>query len=104
MNKLFLTLLLASSVAAVAADTKIGTIDLRKAFDNYWRTKQADVNLKDQASDMEKTRKEMFDSYEKSRENYRKIVDGANDPAVSAEEREKRKKNAESELLNLRAQ
>jgi outer membrane protein len=104
MNKLLLTLLLASSVAAVAADTKIATIDLRKAFDNYWRTKQADANLKDQAGDMEKTRKEMFDGYEKMRESYRKLVDSANDPAVSTEEREKRKKNAENELLNLRAQ
>lgn len=104
MKKFILTLLLASGVVAFGADTKIATIDLRKAFDNYWRTKQADANLKDQASDLEKERKAMFDQYEKSRENYRKLLDSANDPAVSSDEREKRKKQAESELLALRAQ
>src|SRR5689334_10256710 len=104
MKKLFFVLLLSSSVAAFAAEAKIGTIDLRKVFDNYWRTKQADANLKDQASDLEKERKAMFDQYEKSRENYRKLLDSANDPAVSADEREKRKKSAENELMSLRTQ
>ncbi|HMJ88493.1 MAG TPA: OmpH family outer membrane protein [Candidatus Acidoferrum sp.] len=104
MKKLFLSLLLASSVAGFAAETKIGTIDLRKAFDNYWRTKQADANLKDQAGDLEKERKAMFDQYEKTRENYKKLVDSANDPAVTTDERDKRKKSAENELLSLRTQ
>jgi len=104
MKKLFLVFLLSSTVASFAAETKIGTIDLRKVFDNYWRTKQADANLKDQASDLEKERKAMFDQYEKSRENYRKLLDSANDPAVSADEREKRKKSAENELMSLRTQ
>ncbi len=104
MKKLFLTLLLASSVAGFSAESKIATIDLRKTFDNYWRTKVADANLKDQASDLEKERKAMFDQYEKSKENYRKLLDGANDPAVSTDERDKRKKAAENELLSLRTQ
>src|SRR6266545_4489453 len=102
-KKLFLTLLLASSVAVFAADAqKIATIDLRKAFDNYWRTKQADANLKDQAADLEKERKLMLDQYQKAQESYKKTMDGVSDPAVSSEERDKRKKSAETELLGLR--
>jgi outer membrane protein len=104
MKKLLFTLLLAFGVAAFAAETRIGTIDLRKVFDNYWRTKVADANLKDQAADLEKERKAMFDQYEKTRDNYRKLLDSANDPAVSADERDKRKKAAENELLSLRTQ
>jgi outer membrane protein len=103
-KKLFLSLLLASTLSGLAADAqKIATIDLRKTFDNYWRTKQADVNLKDQAADLEKERKSMVDQYRKSEESYKKTVDGMNDAALSADERDKRKKSAETELLGLRA-
>jgi outer membrane protein len=105
MKKLFLTLLLVSGVTALAADApRIGTIDLRKTFDNYWRTKQADANLKDQAADLEKERKMMIDQFQKTQDSYKKAMESANDPALSNDERDKRKKAAESELLNLRNQ
>jgi outer membrane protein len=86
----------------VAAQQKIATIDLRKVFDNYWRTKQADANLKDQAADLEKERKIMVDQFQKGDERYKKLLDGANDQALSTAERDKRKKDAEGELLALR--
>ncbi len=103
-------LLLALALAASSADTppsapaaqKIAVIDLRKAFDNYWRTKQADANLKEQAADLEKERNRMVEAYKKAQDAYKKQLDGANDPALSAEERDKRKKAAENELLTLR--
>jgi len=101
---LLLTILLGSCVIGFSAEQKLATIDLRKVFDNYWRTKQADTNLKDQAADLEKERKAMVDEFQKSQEKYKKLLDGANDPALSSEEREKRKKSAENELLGLRAQ
>src|ERR1051325_3082816 len=85
-----------------SAQQKMATIDLRKVFDNYWRTKQADASLKDQAADLEKERKIMMDQFQKGDERYKKLVDGANDQALSASEREKRKKDAENELLGLR--
>ena len=67
-----------------AADgLKIATVDLRKVFDNYWKTKQADVNLKDQAADLEKERRIMVDQYQKGQDNYKKFLDGANDQAGS---------------------
>ncbi len=98
------TLLLAFAVLAPAADApqKIATIDLRKTFDNFWRTKQADINLKEQAADLEKERNRMVEAYKKTQDAYKKQLDGANDPSLSADEREKRKKSAENELLNLR--
>lgn len=105
--KLFVCLLIALTLGGVSAQAqaqKIATIDLRKAFDNYWRTKQADANLKEQASDLEKERKAMVDQFQKSQEGYKKVLDGLNDAAVSAAEKEKRKKAAEEQLLGLRAQ
>jgi outer membrane protein len=85
-----------------SAQQKMATIDLRKVFDNYWRTKQADANLKDQAADLEKERKVMVDQFTKAEEGYNKLLEAAKDPAISTPEREKRKKDAENELLGLR--
>ena len=100
---LILSACLVLALGAAAAETqKIATIDLRKVFDNYWRTKQADLNLKDQAAELEKDRKSMLDMFQKSEEKYKKLLDGANDPALAAAERDKRKKDAENELLGLR--
>jgi outer membrane protein len=80
---------------------KIGLIDLKRVFDNYYKTKQADAQLKERATDSEKVLKGMRDDYQKTGEEYRKLVESANDQAVSAEEREKRKKSAESKMTEL---
>jgi outer membrane protein len=88
--------------AAAAEAQRIATVDLRKVFDNYWRTKQADAKLKEDAADLEKDRKTMIDQFQKGEVDYKKLLDGANDPAISTAERDKRKKDAENELLGLR--
>src|SRR3954462_9756793 len=100
---LILSSCLALVVSAGAAEgQKIATIDLRKVFDNYWRTKQADANIKEQAADLEKERKAMTDRFQSGEEKYKKLLDGANDIALSAAERDKRKKDAENQLVDLR--
>ena len=91
------------ALGAGAAETqKIATIDLRKVFDNYWRTKQADAKLKDDAAELDKDRKMMVDQFQKNEVTYKKLVDAASDPAISSAEKEKRQKDAENELLGLR--
>ena len=84
------------------AETKIAIIDLRKVFDEYFKTKAADANLKDKATELDKERKNFMDQYGKLRDDYKKALDGAQDQAVSADEREKRKKTGESKLLELK--
>ncbi len=81
---------------------KVGIIDLRKVFDGYYKTKQADVNLKDEAGDLEKQRKEMVDTFKKGEDEWKKLLDKSNDQAVSAAERDKSKQAAEKKLLELR--
>src|SRR5205814_3454388 len=81
---------------------RIATIDLRKVFDNYWKTKQADAALKDRAADMEKEHKNMLEDWKKAKEDYQGLLAGANDQAVSSDEREKRKKAAEEKLKYIK--
>jgi outer membrane protein len=84
------------------AQTKVAVINLKAVFDGYWKTKQADIQLKDRQGDFEKARKGLIDDYQKANEDYRKLVESSNDRAVSAEEREKRKKDADGKLLDIR--
>jgi outer membrane protein len=94
--------LLIACGASAAEAQKIATIDLRKVFDGFWKTKQADAKLKDDAGELEKDRKVMVDQFQKNEEKYNKLVEAAKDLAISPAERDKRKKDAENELLGLR--
>lgn len=86
------------------AQMKMGTIDLRKVFDGYWKTKQSDGTLKERAADMEKEHKNMLEDYKKAREDYQALVTSAADQAVSQDERDRRKRSAEEKLRYLKDQ
>jgi len=86
----------------VFAQGKLGTIDLQKVFDDYWKTKQAGLALKDQLADMNKELKNFETDYNKAKEEYDKLVAAAGDQALSAEARDKRKADAEKKLLDMK--
>src|SRR5215470_14955480 len=88
--------------SSALAQSRIATIDLRKVFDNYWKTKQADANLKDQAADMEKEHKKLLDDWKKEKDDYQTLLASANDQSFSVEEREKRKKLAEDKFKSIK--
>lgn len=84
------------------AQGRIAVVDMGKVFDGYWRTKQADAALKEQAADMEKEHKGFIEDWNKAKEEYQKLLASANDPAISTEERDRRKSAAEKKLLDIR--
>lgn len=86
---------------ASAQQTKIATIDLRKVFDNYHKTKTATEALKQRGNDLDKENSALTAEFRKAQEEYKKMLEDANNMAVSADEREKRKKAAESKLRDL---
>ena len=103
LSKLLIAMLLLSLAGGTAwAETKIATVDLRKLFDNYWKTKQADGALKDLETDLKKELSALRDSHKKLTEDYQKLLADANDQAVSTEERDKRKKSAEAKLRDIK--
>jgi len=95
-------LLLVVLNATAGAQTRVATVDLRKLFDGYWKTKQADAALKDHAADLEKEFKGLLEDLKKANDEYQKLLADANDQAVSPEERDKRKKAAETKLKDVK--
>src|SRR5580693_10323242 len=84
-------LLLTLSTGPACAQARIATVDLRKLFENYWKTKRDDAALKDRADDLKKEGVGLEDDLKKANDEYTQMREDSNDQAVSAEERDKRK-------------
>jgi outer membrane protein len=95
-------LLISLQSSPVWAQNRIATVDLRKIFDNYWKTKQADAALKDRQADLEKDHKTMLDDWKKAKDEYQTLLTDANNQTLSVEEREKRKKAAEDKFKQIK--
>jgi len=94
--------LLASGIQSVAAaDMRIATVDLQKVFAGHFKTKLANASLQDEATVLLKDRKALIEDYQKVGEDYKKALEEANNQALSADEREKRKKDAEGKLSKV---
>jgi len=87
--------------ADLHAQSKIGTVDLSKIFDGYYRRQQADTQLKDRAADFDKARQGMIADFEAAKAEFEELRAASSDQALSAEERENRKTAAERKLLDI---
>jgi Skp family chaperone for outer membrane proteins len=101
-NKLRVTILavVLSGLCAFTAQaqTRIGIVDYKKAISGYWRTKEATALLKESREEKLKELKGLGDQIKTGEDDYRRLSDEANDPLISAEERDKRKLAAEARL------
>jgi outer membrane protein len=103
MKRLLPGLLLCSVLCgSAAAQSRIATVNLQKVFDKYWKTEQAVAALKDSVTEMEKSHKEMVDDWKKMKDAYQKLVEDANNQAISTEQRDKYKKDAEDKLGEIK--
>ncbi len=85
------------------AQTKIATVDLRKLFDNYYKTKLAQAAIQERAAQLDKDDKGMKDDLKKASDDYQALLEQANDQALSADERDRRKQSAADKLKELQA-
>ena len=75
---------------------RIGTIDLQKVFQNYWMRTKAESALKERGTAMDKELKGFVDDYNKTKEEYTKLITTSQDQSKTQEERDKSKTSAES--------
>ena len=89
--------------AGVPAEQRIATVDLAKVFEKYYKTVRSTQALKQEAADMQKERKDMVDAEQKQEGEWQKLIDKAEDQAVSAEERAKSKTAAAEKLREVKS-
>jgi outer membrane protein len=94
-------LLLTFLGGSALAQTKVATVDMDKVFNNYWKTKQAQAAIDNNLSQLDKDDKSMREVLQKATDEYQQLLDQANDPAISAEERARRKQAAAEKQKQL---
>ena len=81
--------------------TKIATVDLKKLFEDYYKTKLATAAVQQHADELDQEYSKMAQKLKQGSDNYQTMLESANDQAVSQDERDKRKQAANDELKQL---
>lgn len=95
----------AVSVAAATgsfAEDRTVYVNLDKVFDEFYKTKLADAQLKEQADQYREERTKMVDDFKKQQDEFKTARDEAQDTALSEEARNARRAIAEEKLVELR--
>jgi outer membrane protein len=101
-----LSLALLASVS-VSAAPEVGAakfIDLDKVFNEYYKTKLADAQLKEQAEQFNDERAKLVESYEAMQKDFNDARDKSSSPALEEEARNKLRTQAEEKLVEIREQ
>lgn len=96
-----IALLAAFTAVPALAQNKIATIDLKKVFDNYYKTKLATQAIQDRRDDLDKDYTSMAADFKKRSDQYQQLLSSANDQAVSQDERDKRRQSADDLFKQL---
>ena len=95
-------LCMASLLPAQAQDTRIVFIDLDRVFNEFYKTKLADAQLKEQADEFNEERRRMVGEYEAMNDRFTVAREEAQDTALSEEVRNRKRNEAEELLIEIR--
>ena len=104
LRRILPSLLLAASfvVQSDAADQKIATFDMRKAYSEYWKTKKTVEALRQQRLNKEQEVKEMVTERGKKITEHQKMLKQFQDPGLREAERERFKRIMERKVVEIR--
>jgi outer membrane protein len=103
MKRLLVVLVsLACLAPDASAQVKIATVNLRRIFDGYWRTKAASADLKGRTDKYDEDFRRLIDQYQKANEAYRQLVSKFEDQSLSAEDRKKLENTGRAKVTELR--
>ena len=105
MNKLLLVcLLFLTSASLASADLKIAVVDLSKAFEAYYKTKDAQAHLKEKQDAYQKEIQDLITDYSNMGQEADALNKQVNDPTLSAQARADKQKALDAkkqDLMNL---
>src|SRR5476651_290901 len=89
MNKfLLLCLLFLAPFSLANADLKIAVVDLGKAFDSYYKTKDASARIEEKKAAYTKEIQDMVADFQHMQDEAQKLYNSANDATLSAPARQ----------------
>jgi len=101
-----LTLVLAvlgSAVSTASAQAlKIGTVDMKKVFESYYKTKDAEAKINEARNNAKKELEDRLDIQKKKMEEVQKMNTEIENPALSKEAKETKTKTRDEAIAELR--
>lgn len=101
LSAVLLVVLSAGHASAQTQTAKIATVDLGKVFTNFYKTKMAQVSLDASKNQILKDENTMLEDLKKGEGDYKLLLAAANDQALSADQRDKKKVAADAKLKDL---
>jgi outer membrane protein len=99
---LVLALLGGSAVTASAQQLKIGTVDMKKVFESYHKTKDAEAKINEARNNAKKELEDRLDIQKKAMEEVQKMNTEIENPALSKEAKESKTKTRDEKIAELR--
>lgn len=101
---LILSILLSFATRVLpAADLKVGLVDLRKAFSEYYKSKEASNTLQQHVGEAKEQINERFAAYKKLMDDVQKLDKERTDPVLGAEARGKKEAELRGKAQELRS-
>src|ERR1700677_3759380 len=102
MNKLLLIcFLFLGSFSLATADLKVAVVDLSKAFDSYYKTKDAQARIKEKEDGYQQDIQDMKVHYDHMVEEAQTLKNAASDPTLSAAARDDKNKALQAKVQDL---
>lgn len=99
----FSAMMFAAGGTASAQTLKVGTVDMKKIFDTYYRTKEAEQSINQAKEEARQQLDEKMAGYKKEVEATQKLAKEAENPALSAEMRQKKMQLFQEKANEVRA-
>jgi outer membrane protein len=97
---LLMTLLSGSAFA----QSKVATVDLQKLLKGFWKAQRANALIQDRFAKDQSDDKDMIARLKKMNDDYEQLLSQADDPAISSDERDKRKQSAADKLKDIQGE
>ena len=96
-------LALGSLFAPVSAQAqlKVGTIDMKSVFDQYYKTKEQEAKINESRTQAKKELDDRMDTFQKAQEEARRLNDEANKPELAEKAKAEKTKALQEKLQEL---
>jgi Skp family chaperone for outer membrane proteins len=88
--------------AVSAQGAKIGSVDMRKLYEEFYKTKAAQRSFDESVAAYRKDHQQRVNDYNKLNEEFQKLREESNNPALTQEKREQKAKQVQDKVLELR--
>ena len=91
-----------ASPTASAQSARIGAIEMRKLYEEFYKTKVAQRSFDESVAAYRRDYQQRVNDYNKLNEDYQKLREESNNPALTQEKRDQKAKQVQDKVLELR--